>query len=534
MRGGKIKKSLAVVDNNYNNYNVSVIFTALLTIIVIHVTRIIIFDTVNKLYHDNKHIDNRLENNQNYGDSMKPKDSNHSVIFKITDVFPKKVEANNLLASSESSTTIPSIQLSASSSQLTWQQFLDKPFSISNSKNAITNYNTTFHPILCSQVVLYNLSNPRLNDDDIRWCEWATHKDGGQVKIGKSWGLLNKLEQVKFDKLTCNHVYNNVNGVGGDVSSSSSSSSSVNRRNNRKSKRNLYNPSCNDIWGDDYIANWRKQRIEHLSCSFKNKEGGNYNYNNDNDIKHVYNQNKSNMTCYVNNDKSKFCILEKVMINFRKFKKFRKKLGNNYPSSKLFEKDFMTIDCNNENDVLEQFTFPYLISSTSSSSLSSSSSSSSSSSTSSHSRNAVHEKYNINHNDYKNMDNRCDSILNGTIILFSHDNIRNMGHTMNDILNVWLMLWLDYQASNMHNLSLLTIDALKLYNSFDDIINQFFTTYQKSFSHIYQGSMFHKQTLCIGKFNNDDIFFCFNNNEVLLKLCYKIVFVSMRAYLNLK
>jgi len=77
---------------------------------------------------------------------------------------------------------------------------------------------------------------------------------------------------------------------------------------------------------------------------------------------------------------------------------------------------------------------------------------------------------------------------------------------MNDILNVWLMLWLDYQASNMHNLSLLTIDALKLYKSFDDIINQFFSTYQKSFSHIYQGSLFDNQTLCIGKFYNDYIF----------------------------
>jgi hypothetical protein len=153
----------------------------------------------------------------------------------------------------------------------------------------------------------------------------------------------------------------------------------------------------------------------------------------------------------------------------------------------------MTIDCNNKNDVLEQFTFPYLISSTSSSS-------------SSHSRSAGHEKYNIHDNEYKNMDNICDNILNGTIILFSHDNIRNMGHTMNDILNVWLMLWLDYQASNMHNLSLLTIDALKLYNSFDDIINHFFTTYQKSFSHIYQGSLFHKETLCVGKFNNENVF----------------------------
>ena len=309
---------------------------------------------------------------------------------------------------------------------------------------------------------------------------------------------MNQLEQIKFDKLTCNHVYNNINGVGADKSSSrSSSSSSRSSRNDSGSRRNLYNPSCNDLWGDDYITNWRKQRIEHLSCSFNNKKGNSSN-------NHIRNQNKSNMTCYINNDKSKFCILEKVMINFRKFKKVRNKLGVNYPSSKSFEKDFMTIDCNNKHDVLEQFTFPYLILSTSSSL-----------SSSSHSRRAVDEKYNDNNNNYNNNDyeynnmdnNRCDNILNGTIILFSHDNIRNMGHTMNDILNVWLMLWLDYQASYIHNLSLLTIDALKLYNSFDDIINQFFTTYQKSFSHIYQGSSFHKKTLCIGNLNYSTILY---------------------------
>lgn len=36
----------------------------------------------------------------------------------------------------------------------------------------------------------------------------------------------------------------------------------------------------------------------------------------------------------------------------------------------------------------------------------------------------------------------CDFVFNETVVAYSHDNIKHLGHTMNDVLNVWSMLWL--------------------------------------------------------------------------------------------
>jgi hypothetical protein len=37
-------------------------------------------------------------------------------------------------------------------------------------------------------------------------------------------------------------------------------------------------------------------------------------------------------------------------------------------------------------------------------------------------------------------------VINETVLLYSHDNIRNLAHTLNDLMNVWLMLWLSGSA----------------------------------------------------------------------------------------
>eukprot|EP01034_Spumella_vulgaris_P037705 gene37705-46518_t len=36
----------------------------------------------------------------------------------------------------------------------------------------------------------------------------------------------------------------------------------------------------------------------------------------------------------------------------------------------------------------------------------------------------------------------------GTVLLYSHDYLINLGHTLNDMMNVWLMLWLTNNAQN--------------------------------------------------------------------------------------
>lgn len=44
----------------------------------------------------------------------------------------------------------------------------------------------------------------------------------------------------------------------------------------------------------------------------------------------------------------------------------------------------------------------------------------------------------------------CDYAFNETVLAYSHDNIKHLGHTMNDILNVWTMLWLSGRADDVH------------------------------------------------------------------------------------
>lgn len=200
-----------------------------------------------------------------------------------------------------------------------------------------------------------------------------------------------------------------------------------------------HNPSCDDAWGDDFVRKWRSQRNRNVQC---NNPAG------------------SNIECHVSDNKEKFCVLENVMIDFAKAQKINK--GTAKVASKKFAQDYMSMDCH-EGTVEPAFTFPHLLSPSRPPS-----------------SKAV-----------------CDYVVEDTVLLFSHDNIRNMAHTLNDVMNVWLMLWLDGRAGNTSTMPFLTIDALKLYNNFDDLVNQYFTTCEKTFGAILRGADFGQGTLCL-------------------------------------
>ena len=73
-------------------------------------------------------------------------------------------------------------------------------------------------------------------------------------------------------------------------------------------------------------------------------------------------------------------------------------------------------------------------------------------------------------------------MLNGTTVVYSHDDARNAGHTVNDVMNVWLLLWLTRIAPFVTDLPLLNIDAFNLGHNFhDDVRNPFYLTYNRSF-----------------------------------------------------
>ena len=94
---------------------------------------------------------------------------------------------------------------------------------------------------------------------------------------------------------------------------------------------------------------------------------------------------------------------------------------------------------------------------------------------------------------------KCDYIHNGTVLMYSHDHISNLGHTLNDIMNVWVMLWLENIARISKDINFLNIDSFSLGNNHYDKTNIFFTTYYQNFNDILKGIDFHKKTLCIQK-----------------------------------
>lgn len=100
----------------------------------------------------------------------------------------------------------------------------------------------------------------------------------------------------------------------------------------------------------------------------------------------------------------------------------------------------------------------------------------------------------------------CDFVFNETVLLYSHDNIRNVGSMMSDYLNIWMMLSLSGLSRYSKDISLLNMDhfipahhhhrvskgsegaasgSLGL-----DQMNQFFKNYNISFRRIIKASEF--------------------------------------------
>lgn len=60
------------------------------------------------------------------------------------------------------------------------------------------------------------------------------------------------------------------------------------------------------------------------------------------------------------------------------------------------------------------------------------------------------------------MDAICDYVFNETVIAYSHENIRNFGHSMlADMMNVWSSLWLSSNTRNSKVYSNINIRQLR-------------------------------------------------------------------------
>lgn len=205
------------------------------------------------------------------------------------------------------------------------------------------------------------------------------------------------------------------------------------------SVRDGENPSCDSTWGDVNIYEWQKRQIKEVGCD---------------------SDRPSKLNCYRNNKFEKYCVMTNAMIDFSKYKK--KPRPDARTPSKTFQHDFLSADCMASHKNFPLFNFPHLFSPLLSS-------------------------------------QKCNYVYNGTLLLYSHDDISNLGHTINDIINVWVMLWMQGLSKYAHHIEMLNIDSFRQGHNWDDQPNGFFMTYYKSLRNILKGKDFGQSTLCVKK-----------------------------------
>lgn len=65
---------------------------------------------------------------------------------------------------------------------------------------------------------------------------------------------------------------------------------------------------------------------------------------------------------------------------------------------------------------------------------------------------------------------RCDYVIDETVVVYGHDDIRNLGHSMSDFMNVWAMLWLSGLTKYSKDILFLNMDAIRMgHNYYDDL-----------------------------------------------------------------
>jgi hypothetical protein len=78
---------------------------------------------------------------------------------------------------------------------MTWDRFVGSPFiptrstTDSSSTSEMELYISSNY-IVCPASTVIALKQPRLSDDEFKWCKWCVSGDGGKVVVGKSWGKL--------------------------------------------------------------------------------------------------------------------------------------------------------------------------------------------------------------------------------------------------------------------------------------------------------------------------------------------------------
>jgi hypothetical protein len=73
-------------------------------------------------------------------------------------------------------------------------------------------------------------------------------------------------------------------------------------------------------------------------------------------------------------------------------------------------------------------------------------------------------------------------MLNETVLVYGHDDIKNLGHSMSDFMNVWAMLWISGLAAYSKDIVFLNMDAIRMGHNYYDDLGKFSRSVQSLFA----------------------------------------------------
>lgn len=183
------------------------------------------------------------------------------------------------------------------------------------------------------------------------------------------------------------------------------------------------------VWNDRYINIWKSRRVKDLCEANAN----------------------SRITCFDSpQPKSRYCVMENAMMNFRKVR--RRKAEGGQGVTRSWEKGFLSADCGDMAP--EDIGYLGLY------------------------------KPDIDGRD----DAVCDFVFNETVLAYSHENSRSLYAMVNDYMNLWTTLWLSGSARFSKDVTLLNIDGIKKSKYYADVPNQFFKVYNASFRRVIKAA----------------------------------------------
>lgn len=196
------------------------------------------------------------------------------------------------------------------------------------------------------------------------------------------------------------------------------------------------NPSCDDAWGDNAVISWKKNEMSE-QCGDPKKFS-------------------SRIKCRESRNMAKACVFENALIDFEKLTNV-KRPGRT--DSRKWASGFIATHCDNEahqNIDYYHFIRPF---------------------------------------SQENMANtlECDYVINKTVVIYGHDDTKNVGHTMSDFMNVWAMLWLAGLGAHGKDIVFLNTDAIREGHNYYDELGQLRAHYDHQFAGVLKAHDFYQQ-----------------------------------------